>query len=301
MKLFIFLSFLAVLVLVQAVPNGKEIEITFSDLVKKVYEKTKGYDNEYPYVNNINGRLGFVVSITNDTSALREKFQIHPDEFTTAKNAQYLKSKVPAGLVMYEQPASKLLYDTIALIDKTRKVEMKKLYEEISAELSVQSPDKNDKEFTNGYNIFSKNSRSKTQAERIYSKMSAMIGANAAISHRFTTKINEFEQLDKETKEVLENARSKCESMALTGERSYAMDAIEYVSTLNSNQQKLLLLLKQVRDILREYNQKRLLWAEFLIGITPEIGGKRQPVEPSKSTAEKLGSKLHLGKGKGKK
>lgn len=192
-----------------------EKDITFEDLVNKAYEKATGYEYDFPFVNNLKGKLDFMVKIDKRASSLQEKVLVHPKELTPDTNAKYWKNKTPKNLIINGRPAPELLYARVAECNKARKVDMKELYEAILAQLSVQSPDKKDKDFTEAYNQWRKNSKCKTEAERISTKMSALIGASSSIQYRFSSKLDELVKFEKEVDAAVTAASETCESMAL--------------------------------------------------------------------------------------
>lgn len=189
----------------------------------KVHEKNKGYFDKYPYDNILKGQLDFVLDIIQNMVPIREKFSIHPNMFISNKKAVQWANSLPEHIKIDGKWAGDLLLNEINTINNLRTHEITQLYDEISAELSVQPPNKIDKAFDDAYKQWFKNRPSKSHAKLISLRLPNMKCVYEVLHYRFKTRMIEMQKLEKTINENVMQSLSKFERMALTNNHDYVM------------------------------------------------------------------------------
>lgn len=247
-------------------------DVTFYDLVENVYAKTKNLSN------NLTGRLKFIVSIRPDMTSIYEKFLVHPAEFMSKADVNRMVGSAPKSLKVGKKSAESILRTEFDAITNARSVLIGKLYDQITKELSKPAPNKFDKEFDDSYQQWLANAPSETHAEIIFKKLDAMYEDYVQLSYSFDAVLDQVRKEERSIQANIKPFKTICEYMALTKETAETKDVIKSLVPLSTMHAELVEHLTNLRDILHEYNKKRFLWAELLVGMRLDLFGEREPL-----------------------
>lgn len=246
-------------------------EATFPELVARVYAKAEK--------RNIMLRpfLLFMTDITVDITQIYMKFRTPTKEFVDKTAVKLIVSKVPNTMKINGMNVRNILSENIHAINDGQ-VMINELSADICREITMKPPNRMDKEFHDSYNQWSNNRASKTHAKLILKKLEFMIVDYAKIAGQFHKEMDIVRELTPIFEANFDTAKTMCESLPLAPELQEFEKMAQFLPGLLSKQTTLIDHLKNVKEILKAYNENRFFWAELLIGMREGFTHRREPV-----------------------
>lgn len=256
--------------------GDEDIEnVTISGLMAKLFEKAASKNiglKEY---------LSFVVTPfpEDDYQAASAELEVHLKEFEfTIDN---LVEKVPETMMLGKLNVRTLLRQKMDSISKKKAAHLK-LNQEIQAELSFDRLIQCDKLFYDSCKQWFENSVDKHQMKFIDNKISFHI------LPVYTKFIKQFRQdlaaviLERRGVDTsIESVNSMYNSLYFEKTKEDVGELTQYIDELSAQLTKFLTTLEKLINVMKSFNNQRVIWVEYFIGIRKQIGStERTLVEP---------------------
>lgn len=250
--------------------------VRFSLLLEKVYAKSPGTSISKP-------NLDFLLTVPISIERMRNNFRMFHTTFVNKPMKDKLLKKVPPEGELDEIIYSWLLNQKIDTINQLHTNQISPVLNDIYTELAIQMPSKRNSKFDESFKNWLENPTDSIHIQRIETDLNAMIiqynqtlvtfnnelEASVDVSKGIVAEIKQANALfDKLLKQ-----RDVNQAKVIVGEVSNILDKIP------TRESVLIRNLRDVKSALYKYNNQRVIWAEFLIGMRETLDSPSKPVE----------------------
>lgn len=265
--------------------RGEE-NVTFSVLVSEFYAKMAEVN---PFV-NIN--LDFVLGISENIDKIKVNFGVF-NRFMSQERRNEIMEKVPSSLVINGKLARDLLQNNINFVDFGHMLDTMELNFDIYSEISYNLANKNDKMnkcFNKSYKIWKHNPVDQKHMQQVAIDFESMELEYIRLRAVFEMKMNAKDEIKRNIEtmiaavdgmfdELLNVSKSK-ELDPNSTIQQMVMAIVRDLTEIHKRRVEYMANLRNLRNILKDYNKSRVIWAEFLIGMRESLKSDSKPVQP---------------------
>lgn len=258
--------------------NGQE-DATFETLMFRFNEKSKDVKIL------INSQLDFMFMIDENINTTKYEIKMISMEILDDFSRWNLLSKVKSRWHKTRPDVHDTLRDEIQTINDKKKT-LKEICDQICSEIDLMLPIKSDKEFGISFKNWNSNPANVEHIKRVQSELSSMKQKYLVLHETFNVQMKPLLEIIATIGSETEGAHSLFEKIVAAYSPNKMLEDIEKlhpilkgiidVYTLNADlPQKLL----NVRNALQSYNEQRIKWAEFVIGMRQTPSGEKKRVK----------------------
>ncbi|XP_031639853.1 uncharacterized protein LOC116351845 [Contarinia nasturtii] len=288
MKRFSFSSLLLLSLFVQSI--NSEGNLTFSMFLEKFHAKAaeKGIE--------MGSGLNCIFTITNTMDKAKTKHAVPVTKLMTETKFRQVMDRVPAGMqvvigqVTVNDEESKhergnaraFLRNKIYLINNDLTEKIGQLNMEIYTEIAHKPFIANDKMFANWFKLWDKDQMDEEHLKNIKKEIRAMAAQYEVSNREFKKKMKEVDNLRKTIDNYFRLANEKCDNLLkaknYTEFPRMVQEIVPLIERIYKSQSQLIENLENVQNLLKDYNMKRIIWVELLIGLRESLTSNRRSI-----------------------
>ncbi|XP_031622862.1 uncharacterized protein LOC116340482 [Contarinia nasturtii] len=270
MKFFLFCTFLSLFLLVKS--NNDTEGVTFASVVKKFYEKAMANGNVH-----MQHELDFIIKISNNADNLKNKFEPLVEEFMDKGKLKEVIKKLPNGQKINGVFVPVYFNEQFKLINSQRTSKIKDLVHKIDTEITLQPRHVKAK----GYNYEKLNKyfvewkQKPKHVEVVKNNIQSMETKYNTLKTEFDGEINAISQLIETIKTEVDSVNMSFGKLSQAQKTNDKMDIFREskptIATISQNQSNLIELLHRTLKTLKAYNEYRIVWAEYIVGVKESL------------------------------
>ncbi|XP_031637120.1 uncharacterized protein LOC116349709 isoform X2 [Contarinia nasturtii] len=209
--------------------------------------------------------------------------------------AKDLAENVPKTMVFKGTNGCDLLRKHMDLILNQQAAHLQ-LNQEIKAELEFNTLDKNDKLFYDSYKQWIENAIDKQQMRSLDSKISFhILPVYVKFIGKFREELNDIKMGRRSIDANIESINTMYNSLYFDKTNEEIEHLSHAVIEMSPLYTKFVETLRKLKNFLKEFNNQRVAWVEYFIGMRKKLGGDRTPVEPFTkiSKAQKIAKAIY--------
>lgn len=227
-------------------------------------------------------RLDFILNISNNTHQLKAKLLIPLTPIMTNAKRDEVAKKVPKMVTVKGIDGNTFLRKFITQMDESQTRILNHFKEEASAEFKYELP-QNDEALKESFNIWVNHGIEHIRHENLEMKIRTVESEYSNFYEQFKRKMDIVDEITHFIGGITVLLNIKCDKLIRSKDQKHAInifDELGSVSTILSEQQLLLRQnLEQLKEILKQYNENRKIWVEFLIGMRTSLNSTRIPLK----------------------
>ncbi|XP_031624035.1 uncharacterized protein LOC116341232 [Contarinia nasturtii] len=241
-------------------------DVTCSTFLDQFYAKAskQGFD--------FRPRLSVILGITNDSKRIIKKCQAPIKEFVD--HTKLLRLQNTIGL---------LKHHIVKAYEKT--IETRFLYDDIIRELEFKLPIKTDKIFRKSYEKWEKDSEiDKSRLEFVNNTIGAMALDYSELHKGFKEHLEAADQTKVIVEKYFDSANTSFDTFLnitpdTKNKKCIIWEVAKIILAIQKEQDQLLVHLESMKNILRVYNEQRLIFIEYIMGMRESLIAGRDEVE----------------------
>lgn len=256
--------------------------MTYSGLLKKCYGKAP----------LLSARLSFMLGISNKShiEELRNEFK-EPPTFISDDRMDSILFEVPQEMIIDGKKPFELLYEQIPKIRDTMLKTVRKSNDQIRSAIAVQSLGKDQSYMENfGKKIKDWNCDpvKNKHFQRVEKAVASMQSEYEQLRESFKTTINTIGEIKSTVENRTKSLNSVCDHFEEGVDSDHCIpDLVYFVVEISKLYTHLIKNLACLKEILTEYNDKRIVWAEFLIEMRNSPTSGPKPIKKKKKPSAK--------------
>lgn len=240
-------------------------------------------------------KYGFMLWISDDDILIKDQLKEPPTKFSSAENVNQMLNMVPKGMTIDGKNGRYVLSKDIIDVINHQTEEIANLNREICSEMEIKLSERMDELFNRSYDQWILNAPNGNEGKRVKHSMYLIEFDHQILSDQFTKKIKTVNTL--KVNITLSIAAFECalDKLLPSNDSRIAKKCFEDIVAatvkISSLQFKLLSALDEFKNVVVKYNNARVKWAEFIIGMRRTLKSERKLVKPDVNP-KKL-SKIH--------
>lgn len=248
--------------------NGQAV--TFSSIVKSFYGRAK----------NVKSNFDFLLKITPNVDAINKALEKLPRKnFMGEKDINLIVQSVPEDAQLNGKSARTILREKIEEINANEAKKFKELEDSIRTRIAMKSQNIIDSNIITSYQHWLKNSVDANHLKQIEIDYPEMKSQFEQWQKDFTAYMTTTDELRKEIKKKLDSSNAKALVIRTTFGNNADKQINEILNYILGKQSTLAENLKNAEKVLAKYNDERIKWAQFLIGMRATLNSDPKPVE----------------------
>ncbi|XP_031624090.1 uncharacterized protein LOC116341273 [Contarinia nasturtii] len=270
MRINLFIAILSLFLVVQVVSTES---ITFASIVKKLYGQSK----------SLKSKFDFMLKITKDIDAIKKKLEKMPRKaFLEHNTSEYILKHVPEDLQINGTDARQVLREKIDAINEGETISIKEIDDQICTRITFKSKGILDEAIEKSYKNWAKNPVDAHHLKQINLDYPTMKSKFDNWQKTFIDEMKAADVLRDEIKAYFNGANSIFKTL-LNEPHNASETAEKYVDGILDGilvrHYRLIKKLESAADVLQKYNNERVIWTEFIIGMRAKLESDPKPVE----------------------
>lgn len=210
--------------------------------------------------------------------------------FMTAERKAAILGKVPENIMFGETTSHDFLELSLKSGDTANRLRISYIKYEINSEILFELFMRNDKSFNQSFKNWKRNPTDQKHVQRVKNELASMKSEYDQCNTHFNKQLRAIVESRAKIETMISSVNESIKYLLniKETEQSYYYDSIvskpvkEIAITsmkIYSDQTAFMTKLEKLRDLLKDYNKKRVKWSEFLIGMRETLVSEPKPVE----------------------